>query len=112
MPSKCDCGKNASFGLPGETSIKWCATCPNKPGNAINKKKMKKCECGKHRPSFNLKGETGGKSFTQSVFDHWEIMSGDPLDSESKLQEIIKETRLNKNLSESIPDVSEFLDKL
>jgi len=53
MPSRCKCGKQSNYGLPGE-SAKWCKTC--KSPDAINVRSHK-CPCG-IRPSLNLLGET------------------------------------------------------
>ena len=55
----CECG-NAypSFSLPNEDNRKWCAKCPNKPKEAIDKIK-KLCPCG-ITPLFNLPGQNGG----------------------------------------------------
>jgi hypothetical protein len=58
MVKKCKCGKYASCNIPGETTPKWCKTCPDKPPNAINVI-TKKCGCEKQRvPNFNMPGET------------------------------------------------------
>ena len=52
--------------------------------------------------SFGFNGElrshTSGQAFPQSVFDHWEIMAGSPLDKGSKLEEIVTKIRTRKGL--------------
>ena len=52
--------------------------------------------------SFGFNGDlrqaTGGQAFPQSVFDHWELMNGSPLDKGSKLEEIVKAIRVRKGL--------------
>jgi translation elongation factor EF-G len=32
----------------------------------------------------DLRSNTGGQAFPQCVFDHWQVLPGDPLDSGSK----------------------------
>lgn len=59
-----------------------------------------------------LRAETSGKAFPQCIFDHWEILSSDPLDETSKAHQIVKGIRERKGLPKSIPPLSNFLDKL
>lgn len=59
-----------------------------------------------------LRGATGGQAFPQCIFDHWETMSGDPLDGSSKPWKISQELRKRKGLKEGVPDLSKYLDKL
>lgn len=49
-----------------------------------------------------LRGATGGKAFPQCVFDHWEIVQGDPLDSTSKAGQIVAEVRQRKGLQAEV----------
>ncbi|CAK9293196.1 unnamed protein product [Gordionus sp. m RMFG-2023] len=60
----------------------------------------------------DLRSNTSGQAFPQCVFDHWQILPGDPTDPKSKPFEIITAKRIRKGLKESIPDVSNYLDKL
>jgi len=60
----------------------------------------------------DLRSNTGGQAFPQCVFDHWQILPGDPFDSSSKPAQIVTETRKRKGLKEGIPDLSNYLDKL
>merc|ERR1719425_147221 len=48
----------------------------------------------------DLRSQTGGQAFPQCVFDHWQVMPGDPLDaaSNSKLYQIITDTKKRKGL--------------
>ena len=55
---------------------------------------------------------TGGKAFPQMSFDHWDVFGGDPLDPSSKAFEAITGTRIRKGLSEEMPALDRFLDKL
>jgi hypothetical protein len=46
----------------------------------------------------DLRSSTAGQAFPQSVFDHWEIMSGDPLEKGSKMEDLVKGVRTRKGL--------------
>jgi len=59
-----------------------------------------------------LRAATSGQAFPQCVFDHWQIMNNDPMESGSKSNEIIMNTRRRKGLSEGVPELDRFLDKL
>src|ERR1700754_343993 len=58
----------------------------------------------------DLRSQTSGQAFPQCVFDHWEIMNGNPLDASSKPGQIISITRKRKGLSEQVPTIDRFLD--
>lgn len=60
----------------------------------------------------DLRSQTGGQAFPQCVFDHWQTMPGDPLLEGSKPNEIVLGTRKRKGLTENIPPLDRFLDKL
>jgi len=66
--------------------------------------------------SFGFNGElrshTGGQAFPQSVFDHWEAMSGSPLEKGSKMAELVKAIRIRKGLKDEIPPLDSYYDKL
>jgi elongation factor 2 len=59
-----------------------------------------------------LRGETGGQAFPQFLFDHWQLLPGDPLDASSKAGEIVADIRQRKGLNVEIPALENFLDKL
>jgi elongation factor 2 len=59
-----------------------------------------------------MRSETSGQASPQCTFDHWDVMSQDPLDEESKTHKLIVETRANKGISPDIPPLSRLLDKL
>lgn len=59
-----------------------------------------------------LREKTGGKAFPNCVFDHWEEISGNALDIEDKLGKIVSTIRKRKGLSEEVPDVKKYMDKL
>jgi len=60
----------------------------------------------------DLRSQTSGQAFPQCVFDHWQVVNGDPLETGSKPYEIMMETRKRKGLKEAPPELSNFLDKL
>lgn len=60
----------------------------------------------------DLRSHTGGQAFPQCVFDHWQPMTGSPLEAGSKVKDIIKNIRKRKGLSEDVPPLDRFLDKL
>ncbi|EPQ60327.1 P-loop containing nucleoside triphosphate hydrolase protein [Gloeophyllum trabeum ATCC 11539] len=66
--------------------------------------------------SFGFNGElrsaTGGQAFPQSVFDHWELMNGSPLEKGSKLEELVRNIRTRKGLKPEIPSLDTYYDKL
>jgi len=60
----------------------------------------------------DLRSNTGGQAFPQCVFDHWQILPGDPYDAASKPFQIVAETRKRKGIKEAIPTLDHYLDKL
>jgi len=60
----------------------------------------------------DLRANTGGKAFPQCVFDHWQMMSGDPLETGSKAYDVVLGVRKRKGLPEGVPPLDRFLDKL
>lgn len=60
----------------------------------------------------DLRSNTGGQAFPQCVFDHWQELPGDPFDPSSKPASIVAVTRKRKGLSENVPSLDKFLDKM
>jgi elongation factor 2 len=60
----------------------------------------------------DLRAQTSGQAFPQCVFDHWQIVSGDPFDESSTTANIIKETRKRKGMPIEMPPLDRYLDKL
>merc|ERR1712066_1128014 len=58
-----------------------------------------------------LRAATSGRAFPQCVFDHWEVMNGDPKEEGSKAAELVAAIRKRKGLKEGIPALDNFLDK-
>ncbi|OHT09141.1 Elongation factor 2 [Tritrichomonas foetus] len=65
--------------------------------------------------SFGFDGElreaTSGQAFPQMIFDHWEVMQGNPLE-EGNLSKIIKSIRKRKGIDENNPPLDRYNDKL
>ena len=60
----------------------------------------------------DLRANTGGQAFPQCIFDHWQIMNGDPLTAGNKVYDIIRTVRKRKGLVEEIPPFDRYYDKL
>ncbi|AWP11135.1 putative elongation factor 2-like [Scophthalmus maximus] len=60
----------------------------------------------------DLRSNTGGQAFPQCVFDHWQILSGCPMDPTTKPAVVVADTRKRKGLKEGIPALDNYLDKL
>merc|ERR1711981_1355844 len=60
----------------------------------------------------DLRSSTGGQAFPQCVFDHWQVMPGDPLQENTKPWQICQDTKKRKGLKEALPDLQNYLDKL
>ncbi|KAI1710754.1 elongation factor tu GTP binding domain-containing protein [Ditylenchus destructor] len=60
----------------------------------------------------DLRSHTGGQAFPQCVFDHWQVLPGDPFEGSSRPAQVVAETRKRKGLKEGIPALDNYLDKL
>merc|ERR1739847_70358 len=60
----------------------------------------------------HLRSQTGGQAFPQCIFDHWEVMPGDPMQEGSKTNVIVEDTKKRKGLKEALPDLNNYMDKL
>lgn len=60
----------------------------------------------------DLRSNTGGQAFPQCVFDHWQILQGDPSDAATRPSQVVAEIRKRKGLKEGIPALDNYLDKL
>jgi len=60
----------------------------------------------------DLRAATAGQAFPQSIFDHWQLMPGDPTKVGSKPYDIIRAVRKRKGLPEDIPGFDKYYDKL
>merc|ERR1712098_1020262 len=60
----------------------------------------------------DLRSNTGGQAFQQCVFDHWQILPGDPIQEGTKPYQIVQTTKERKGLKPGNPDLGNYLDKL
>jgi len=60
----------------------------------------------------DLRSNTGGQAFPQCVFDHWQVLPGDPFEPATKPGIVVTDTRKRKGLKEGIPSLDNYLDKL
>jgi len=60
----------------------------------------------------DLRSNTGGQAFPQCVFDHWQILPGNPLDEGTKPYQIVQATKARKGLKPGNPALDNYLDKL
>lgn len=60
----------------------------------------------------DIRSATKGKASPTCTFHHWQLLPGDPLDVNTKSGQICREIRLRKNMSENLPTLDSFLDKL
>merc|ERR1712130_840760 len=60
----------------------------------------------------DLRSNTGGQAFPQCVFDHWQILPGDPIQEGTKPYQIVQTTKERKGLKPGNPDLGNYLDKL
>jgi elongation factor 2 len=62
--------------------------------------------------SADLRAGTAGQAFPQCVFDHWQLMNGSPTEPGNKVYDIIRAVRKRKGLTEDIPGLDRYYDKL
>ncbi|KAF8522610.1 P-loop containing nucleoside triphosphate hydrolase protein [Hysterangium stoloniferum] len=60
----------------------------------------------------DLRAATGGQAFPQSVFDHWELMDGTPIEKGSKLERMVVAIRTRKGLKPEVPVLDSYYDRL
>jgi elongation factor 2 len=60
----------------------------------------------------DLRSNTSGQAFPQCVFDHWQALNGNPLEVNSKPNQLVLQIRKRKGLNEEIPPLDRYLDKL
>lgn len=59
-----------------------------------------------------LRAATAGRAFPQCVFDHWDMLAGNPLEEGSKANQIVEMTRKRKGNKPGVPPLENFVDKL
>ena len=62
----------------------------------------------------HLRSETSGQAFPQCVFSHWQVLPGNPLEggNSNLAAAVVTATRKRKGLSECVPPLDRFLDRL
>ncbi|CAL8268500.1 unnamed protein product [Arctogadus glacialis] len=60
----------------------------------------------------DLRSNTGGQAFPQCVFDHWQVLPGDPKDPTTKPFQVVADIRKRKGIKEGIPMLDNYLDKM
>jgi elongation factor 2 len=60
----------------------------------------------------HLREQTSGQAFPQCVFDHWQVINGDPMEPNSKAADLLLSIRKRKGLTVALPNLSKYLDKL
>jgi elongation factor 2 len=60
----------------------------------------------------DLRSNTGGQAFPQSVFDHWQVLPGDPMDGKSRPWQVVMDARKRKGLKVALPELDAYLDKM
>jgi len=60
----------------------------------------------------DLRSATSGQAFPQCVFDHWQVLQGNPYDPTDKILEIVRAIRTRKGLKVDPPSLDNFYDKL
>jgi elongation factor 2 len=59
-----------------------------------------------------LRQQTSGQAFPQCVFDHWDTMPGNCMESGGKMNELALAVRKRKNIKVELPALGDYLDKL
>jgi len=60
----------------------------------------------------DLRSNTAGQAFPQCVFDHWQVLGGNPFETGNKTRTIMDDCRKRKGLKEGVPELDNYLDKL
>lgn len=59
----------------------------------------------------HLRSLTSGQAFPQTMFDHWELITDDPLDTKSRSYVIAMAIRKRKGIKQELPKLEDLLDK-
>jgi elongation factor 2 len=59
----------------------------------------------------HLRSLTSGQAFPQTMFDHWELITDDPLDTKSRSYTIAMNIRKRKGIKQELPKLEDLLDK-
>merc|ERR1712196_75573 len=83
----------------------------NRPGTPIYNVKAYLPVAESFGFTADLRSNTGGQAFPQCVFDHWQGLSGNAMES-GMANEFTLKVRKRKGLSAEIPPLDRYLDKL
>jgi len=84
----------------------------NRPGTPIYNVKAYLPVAESFGFTSELRANTGGQAFPQCVFDHWQILNGDPYEATSIPGQVVATARKRKGLKEGIPALDNFIDKM
>jgi len=59
----------------------------------------------------HLRSLTSGQAFPQCMFDHWELITDDPFDKNSRAFPIMMGIRKRKGIKQEVPKLDDYLDK-
>jgi len=59
-----------------------------------------------------LRQATSGRAFPQCSFSHWDQLTGDPMEVDSKANKVCEAVRKRKGNRAGIPPLENFVDKL
>jgi len=59
-----------------------------------------------------LRQATSGRAFPQCSFSHWDQLTGDPMEVDSKANKVCEAVRKRKGNKPGIPPLENFVDKL
>jgi len=62
--------------------------------------------------SSDLRKNTSGQAFAEMIFSHWSAVPGDVFDKESKAHEAVMSIRRRKKMTEELPQLSDYNEKL
>ncbi|KAL0884577.1 hypothetical protein Bca101_008558 [Brassica carinata] len=62
--------------------------------------------------SGQLRAATSGQAFPQAIFDHWDMLTSDPMENGSQASAIVADIRKRKGLKLQITPLSDLEDKL
>jgi len=60
----------------------------------------------------DLRSNTSGQAFPQCVFDHWQVLQGNPMEVGTKANQVVLATRKRKGAALEIPTLDKYYDKL
>lgn len=59
-----------------------------------------------------LREATSGQAFPQCIFDHWQVLVGDPFDPKTKCGSVVAGVRSKRGMKAEMPTIAEYCDRL